>query len=82
MGGAIGAQSRGKATATDQQLYGGQTLLEIRHRVFGDHIGNGLSSGRKILRRKLVGDKIASYYGDLHSLEKADPFVVDLKADA
>ena len=48
--------------ASDGQLYGGQTLEEIRSRIFGTHISNGLPSGRKLLRKKLVGEKIASYY--------------------
>ena len=48
--------------ASGGHLYGGQTLEEIRSRIFGTHIGNGLPSGRKLLRKKLVGEKIASYY--------------------
>ena len=43
-------------------LYGGQKLEDIRHRIFGTHIGNGLMSGRKLLRRKLIGEKVAAYY--------------------
>lgn len=53
-----------------------ETLEEIRSRIFGSHIGNGLRSGRKILRKKLVGDKIADYY--LEPVSKSDPMFVDL----
>lgn len=65
----------------DQQVFGGQTLLEIRHRIFGDSIGNNLPSGRKVLRKKLVGEKVASYYGLDQKLEREDPFFVDLTAE-
>ena len=66
--GALVRQWRGFSPAAVQhaapggQLYGGQTLEEIRSRIFGTHIGSGLPSGRKLLRKKLVGEKIASYY--------------------
>ena len=59
-----------------QPRYGGQTLEEIRSRIFGTHIGNGLPSGRKLLRKKLVGDKIASYYEV--PIEKTDPLFESL----
>ena len=59
------------AGAGGSERYGGQTLEEIRSRIFGTHIGNNLSSGRKLLRKKLVGAKIASYYGK--AIEKTDP---------
>lgn len=67
------------AVKTPETLYGGQTLQQIRARVFGEHIGNGLPSGRKLLRKKLMGAKIASYYGN-HDLERSDPFLEDQKA--
>ena len=67
------------AIKQEEPLYGGQTLQQIRARVFGDHIGNGLPSGRKLLRKKLVGAKIASYYGP-QDLEKSDPLFEDEKA--
>jgi Mitochondrial ribosomal subunit S27 len=71
----------GTSAGTEQQVFGGQTLLEIRHRIFGDHIGNNLPSGRKVLRKKLVGEKVASYYGLDQKLERQDPFFVDLTAE-
>lgn len=64
---------------TAEPLYGGQTLQQIRARVFGEHIGNGLPSGRKLLRKKLMGANIASYYGN-QDLERSDPFLEDQKA--
>lgn len=78
--GAPSARLASTAAPADQQLFGGETLQQIRHRVFGEHIGNNKPSGRKILRKKLVGDKIASYYGT-EGLEKSDPFFVDLNAE-
>ena len=58
------------------QRYGGQTLEEIRSRIFGAHVGNGLPSGRKLLRKKLVGEKIANYYEI--PIEKTDPLFESL----
>lgn len=56
-----------------------EEIANIRQRVFGTHIGNGLPSGRKILRKKLVGEKIAAYYD--HARPIKDPLIVDLKAE-
>lgn len=56
-----------------------ESIEEIRSRIFGTHIGNGLRSGRKILRRKLIGNKIASYYPE--DITKKDPFMPDLIAE-
>lgn len=58
---------------------GAETLEQIRSRIFGTHIGNGLQSGRKLLRKKLVGEKIASYYPV--PLSKGDPLFVNLDAE-
>ncbi|GMH42503.1 hypothetical protein BSKO_10422 [Bryopsis sp. KO-2023] len=51
---------------------------EIRARVFGYHIGNGLRSGRKVLRKKLVGERIVNYYLD----PIKDPLMLNLKNEA
>ena len=71
------------ATASDRpasaQEYTEQQIAEIRQRVFGTHIGNGLPSGRKILRKKLMGEKIASYYAHAEPLK--DPLIVNLDAE-
>jgi hypothetical protein len=69
------------ATKTEEKLYGGQTLQQIRARVFGEHIGNGLPSGRKLLRKKLMGEQIAGYYGS-PDLGRSDPFLEDERAAA
>lgn len=61
----------GTSVSSSGELYGGETLEQIRARIFGTHIGNGLSSGRKLLRKKLVGAKIAGYYGS--NIEETDP---------
>ena len=37
-------------------------LDNVRFRIFGTHIGNGLRSGRKVLRKNLIGDKVLAWY--------------------
>lgn len=56
-----------------------ETLEQIQSRIFGTHIGTGQRSGRKILKRPLLGPKIASYY--LEDIAKIDPFMISLKAE-
>ena len=56
-----------------------EQLAQIRHRVFGTHIGNGLPSGRKLLQKKLIGEKVASYYE--HGEPLKDPLVINLDAE-
>ena len=60
--------------------YEAETVEQIRSRVFGTRIGNGLRSGAKLLRRKLVGHKVANYY--LKPIAKNDPMFVDMRAEA
>ena len=67
------------ATAPSGLQLAGETMEEIRSRIFGTHIGNGLRSGRKVLRTKLLGPKIASYYPE--DILKSDPFLLDHKAE-
>lgn len=50
-------------------------VAEATARIFGNVIGNGLRSGHKVLRAKLVGDKIASWYPK--PVEKLDPLFED-----
>ena len=57
-----GTALAGLCSAAQRFAHGDETIEQIRARIFGNHIGNGLRSGRKVLRRKLVGDKVASYY--------------------
>lgn len=60
----------------DDAVYGGQTLAAIRARIFGTHIGDGRPSGRKLLRRALIGPAVAAYYpSDPAAL---DPLYVDV----
>ena len=56
-----------------------QQLAEIRQRIFGTHPGNGLPSGRKLLQKKLMGEKIAAYYE--HGEPMKDPLIVNLDAE-
>ncbi len=53
-----------------------ESLEQIRSRIFGTHIGNGLRSGRKVLRKRLIGDRVASYYPE--PVAKYDPMFVDM----
>ena len=50
-------------------------IEQLRSKIFGTHIGNGLRSGRKLLRKPLIGHKIASYY--LQPMGKGDPLFLD-----
>jgi small subunit ribosomal protein S33 len=56
-----------------------ESIEEARARIFGTHIGNGLRSGRKVLRVPLLGAKLAAYYPD--DIIKADPMMVNLRAE-
>jgi small subunit ribosomal protein S33 len=56
-----------------------ESLEQIRSRIFGIHIGNGLRSGRKILSRPLIGQKLLEYYPK--NLIKQDPFMLDLQRE-
>jgi hypothetical protein len=50
-------------------------LTEITARIFGQYIGDGFPSGRKLLRRGLIGDKVAAYYPT--SIASKDPMYED-----
>lgn len=39
-----------------------QKVAEAAARIFGTHVGNGLQSGRKELRRNLAGPTLTSWY--------------------
>jgi small subunit ribosomal protein S33 len=53
-----------------------ETIDEIRARIFGTHIGDGRPSGRKILRKKLIGPAVAAWYPP--DVKEIDPFFVDV----
>jgi len=67
--------STSTSTATARE----ETIEEVRARVFGNHLGDGLRSGRKILRRPLIGDRVASYYPD--DWFAGDPLLIDVEAE-
>lgn len=56
-----------------------ESVEQIRSKIFGTHIGNGLRSGRKVLRKKLNGDRIASWYPE--PVAKYDPMFVDMNIE-
>ncbi|KAI8110004.1 hypothetical protein M9434_001280 [Picochlorum sp. BPE23] len=56
-----------------------ETLEEVRARIFGHHIGDGLRSGRKILAKPLIGDQVASYYPE--DWFAGDPLLLDVEAE-
>jgi small subunit ribosomal protein S33 len=56
-----------------------ETIEQIRSRIFGTHIGDGLRSGRKVLRAPLLGEKLAAYYPE--DIVKADPLMISIKAE-
>ena len=56
-----------------------ESIEHVRARIFGNHIGDGLRSGRKILARPLIGPKVASYYPS--DWFAGDPLLLDLEAE-
>lgn len=55
-------------------------LALVRERIFGTRRSGGARTGAKILSKKLVGDKVASYYAA--PIAKGDPLFLSLKAEA
>ncbi len=56
-----------------------ESIAEARARIFGTHIGDGLRSGRKVVRAPLLGARLAAYYPD--DIIKSDPLMINLKAE-
>lgn len=58
-----------------------EEVRQLQTKIFGTYFGNGLRSGRKVLQKPLIGDKIASWYtpGRLDGKEPwhFDPLWVD-----
>lgn len=52
-----------------------KSIDEARARIFGHVIGNGERSAHKVLRRKLIGDKIVSWYPT--PIQNQDPMFED-----
>ena len=70
------SSSAASATSTESPA---ESVEETRARIFGTHIGDGLRSGRKILRRALVGERLTSYYPP--QWFGGDPLLVDVEAE-
>lgn len=68
-------QEAGRSNTDDKS----ETIEEVRARIFGHHIGDGLRSGRKILAKPLIGDQVASYYPE--DWFAGDPLLVDMEAE-
>jgi small subunit ribosomal protein S33 len=54
-----------------------KSIDEARARIFGHVIGDGERSAHKVLRRKLIGQKIVSWYPT--PIQKQDPMFEDPK---
>jgi small subunit ribosomal protein S33 len=52
-------------------------LAETAARIFGNVVATGERSGRKLLARPLIGDKVAEYYGQSTNLQASDPLFED-----
>lgn len=72
---AVGQQAAAAAAAEEEE-----SLEQVRARIFGTHIGNGLRSGRKVLRRPLIGSKLVAWYPEDPS--KRDPLMINFKAES
>ncbi|KAL2630659.1 hypothetical protein R1flu_015345 [Riccia fluitans] len=51
------------------------SVVQAAARIFGNVIGNGLQSGRKVLSQKLTGQKIVDWYPT--PVQKLDPCFED-----
>ena len=51
-----------------------ESLDQIRARIFGTHVGDGRSTGRKLLRSALAGPAVAAWYPP----EIVDPLFLDV----
>ena len=60
----LGRMASGGAAAATAYA---KRAAEAAARIFGNWIGNGERSGRKILRRNLLGDKLNNYYAHIAS---------------
>lgn len=76
-----GLQSGGDAVAQTVELVAQtremqlKSIDEARARIFGHVIGNGERSAHKVLRKKLIGDKIVAWYPT--PIQKLDPMFED-----
>ena len=69
-------KAKGKKEAQNQNVVTKEYLDQARFKIFGTYIGNGLRSGRKVLRKNLIGEKVMSWYphtalhGKVHKRDK------------
>jgi len=73
------SSSSSSAASATSTVSPAESVEETRARIFGTHIGDGLRSGRKILRRALVGERLTSYYPP--QWFGGDPLLVDVEAE-
>lgn len=66
------AAAQTAAQSREMQL---KSIDEARARIFGHVIGNGERSAHKVLRKKLIGDKIVAWYPT--PIQKLDPMFED-----
>ncbi|KAI3439130.1 hypothetical protein D9Q98_001538 [Chlorella vulgaris] len=78
--GLVRQSAAAEPAAAEQQQQEEETLEQIQSRIFGNHIGNGLRSGRKVLRRALVGPRLVAYYPP--DPLKSDPLMLNIKAES
>jgi small subunit ribosomal protein S33 len=70
----------GHARAEGAEPKEAEPIELVRSRIFGSHIGEGaLRSGRKVLRRSLIGEKVANYYPP--KWFAGDPLLMDIEAE-
>ena len=50
-------------------------MAETAARIFGNVLGTGARSGRKLLQQPLIGERVASYYPP--SIKASDPLFED-----
>ncbi|KAG7668029.1 hypothetical protein Ndes2526B_g01547 [Nannochloris sp. 'desiccata'] len=67
------------SASPEESHHAKESIEQIRSRIFGTHIGDGLRSGRKVLRAPLLGEKLAAYYPD--DIVKSDPLMISIKAE-
>ena len=62
----------------DSEVYAAE-VRQLQTLIFGTHFGDGQRTGRKLLRKALVGEKVAKYYPEPLSL--SDPLFVDERVE-
>lgn len=68
------------ATQPEESEESSDGIEIVRARIFGNHIGDGERSGRKVLRKRLKADKVMGWYAK-QPMAKLDPLYVDPDAE-